>query len=61
MVFGAAIAFLFIFGLFLSMLGSSPKSSAEMECSSDTDSVQDLLHTEILQAANSTESLLPAA
>ncbi len=61
MVFGAIIAFLFIFGLFLSMLGSSPKSSVEMECTSDTDTVEDFRHAEFMPGADSTDSLLPAA
>ncbi len=61
MVIGAVIAFLFILGLFLSMLGSSPKSDPEAECSSDTDSVQELLHSDLLHGAGSSDSLLPVA
>jgi hypothetical protein len=56
MVVGATIAFLFILGLFLSMLGSSPKTAAESECSSDTDTVQ-----ELLQTPDSVDTLIPAA
>lgn len=56
MLVGAVIAFLFILGLFLSMLGSSPKRVPDLECSSDTDSVQDLLH-----GNESSDNLLPAA
>ncbi len=61
MVVGAIIAFLFIFGLFLSMLGSSPKSVPDAACSLDTDSVDDFRHAEFLHAADSTDSLMPAA
>jgi hypothetical protein len=43
MLVGAIIAFLFIFGLFLSMLAGSPQTGPEPEWSSDTDTGQELL------------------
>jgi hypothetical protein len=37
MLIGGVVAFLFIFGLFLSMLSTSPKPSADAEWHSDTE------------------------
>jgi hypothetical protein len=43
MLIGAAVAFLFIFGLFLSMLSASPRPYREDEFTADADHGQDLL------------------
>jgi len=43
MMIGAAIAFLVIFGLFLSMLSGSPKPSSADEWTFDEDNEQQLL------------------
>lgn len=43
MVVGAVIAFLVIFGLFLSMLSGSPGNGPETEWSPDTDTGQEFL------------------
>lgn len=55
MVAGAVIAFLFIFGLFLSMVGSPPRTRRESEWSSDTDTGQEIL------TSDGSDSILPAA
>lgn len=49
MLVGAVIAFLFIFGLFLSMLAGSPQTRPEPEWSSDTDTGQELLTPQQLE------------
>ncbi len=43
MLVGAVVAFLFIFGLFLSMLSGSPRAVEDTEYQQDTDTVQETL------------------